>query len=169
MRRMMREFAMMMRRVVSVCLGMRVALSMQSIWDPRLIVPPNSPMMGDGCLKFPEFPLIDLDELDLRFIERPTSPTIIRPTSSKINLHCRLLRPFILRRVKASVQKHVNAQSVPSSPAPAANNLSPENPVGRVPEKPFAICSALELTLLVNSLFRIARGSTVDARSYHGR
>ena len=43
---------------------------MQSIWDPRLIVPPNSPMMGDGCLKFPEFPLIDLDELDLRFIER---------------------------------------------------------------------------------------------------
>ena len=45
--------------------------------------------MGDGCLKFPECPLIDLDELDLRFIERPTSPTIIRPTSSKINLHCR--------------------------------------------------------------------------------
>ena len=103
-------------------LGMRVASSMQSIWDPRLIVPPNSPTMGDGCLKFPEFPLIDLDELDLRFIERPTSPTIIRPTSSKINLH-RLLRPFILRRVKASVQKHVDAQSVPFSPAPAANNF----------------------------------------------
>ena len=47
-----------------IVLGMRVASSMQSIWDPRLIVPPNSPMMGDGCLKFPEFPLIDLDELD---------------------------------------------------------------------------------------------------------
>ena len=82
--------------------------------------------------KFPEFPLIDLDELDLRFIERPTSPTIIRPrpTSSKINLHYRLLRPFILRCVKANVQKHVDAQSVPSSPAPAPNNLSPENARG---------------------------------------
>ena len=59
-----------------------------------------------------------------------TSPTIIRPTSSRINLHRRLLRPFILRRTKASVQKHVDAQSVPSSPAPAANNLSPENARG---------------------------------------
>jgi hypothetical protein len=105
-------------------LGMRVVSSLQSIWDISLIVPPNSPMMCDGCVQLPAFPHIDLDELDLRFIGRPTTPTTPRPTSSKIRR--RLLRPFILRRVKASVKKHVEAQNLHQS-SPDTGTVSSRN------------------------------------------
>ena len=139
---------------------MRVASSMQSIWDPRLIVPPNSSIMGDGCLNFPEFPLIDLDELDLRFIERPTSPTIIHPTSSKINLRRRLLRPFILRRCQG---KHLEARQCSESHLLQLQIFCHlRTPLGCVSKKPFTICSTSELTLLVHSLFTVAGGPAVD-------
>lgn len=103
-------------------LGMPAVSSMQSVWEDaiKLIVPPNSPMVEGidvGCVEqiLEPSPHIDLDELGLHFIKRPTIPALAtttipiapRPTASKIQrVHRRLLRPFILRRVKASARKH---------------------------------------------------------------
>ena len=116
------------------CIGlaMQVASSMQSIWDPHLIMPPSSPMMRSECLKFPKFPLIDLDKPDLHFVECPTSPTITCPMSSKTHLHHHLLHSFTLHHIKTSVQKH----GVFHLPHPQLQIICPGKVPGTCPRKP---------------------------------
>lgn len=105
--------------LVEDCFGlcMPMAPSTKSISDAHLIAPPNSPMMGHGCLRLPPSPQINLDELELYFPgpPAPSSATslvpLTTPASSKIQIHRRFLHSLTLRRIKSSVQQRVEAQT----------------------------------------------------------